>query len=373
MTNTFLTAQLIAREALPLLQSNMVMPYLVHRNHSDEFKKQGDTIQIRKPAVFVADEFNNTINLQDVGEGQVLVKLDKIADVSVELTSKELTLNVEDFNQQILGPAVLAIAEKVNRDLLSLYVDIPYFVGTPGTVPSTLQSFADARKVLDTHKVPLATRRAVWNPDANAQLAIIPAVVNAEKSGTTVALREGSMGRVQGLDNYMAQSVFTHVAGGYTALADVKTTATAGATTIKLESTAGTAVTSLKKGDIFTVSGNQYVVTADSAAAVAGIINAVAIYPAMKAAVTNAPVTFADKTTAAHAANLAFHESAFCLVSRPLELPRGATEAYVTSFNGLSLRVVFGYDVAKKKQTMSVDMLYGVKTMYPELAVQVLG
>ncbi|MEK3851211.1 P22 phage major capsid protein family protein [Paenibacillus sp. FSL R7-0340] len=373
MSNTFLTAQLIAREALPLLQSNMVMPYLVHRNHSDEFKKKGDTIQIRKPAVFVADEFGGTINLQDVGEGQVLVKLDKIADVSVELTSKELTLNVEDFNQQILGPAVLAIAEKVNRDLLGLYVDVPYHVGAAGSVPSTLQSFADARSALNSRKVPLATRRAVWNPDADAQLSIIPAVVNAEKSGTTLALREGSMGRIQGLDNYMAQSVFTHVAGGYTSLADVTVTAAKDATVIKMESTAGTATTALKKGDIFTLGGNQYVVTEDTTSAVAGDIASVKIYPALKAAVSNAPVTFTDRTSAAHAANLAFHESAFCLVTRPLELPRGATEAYVTSFNGLSLRVVFGYNVTTKKQTMSVDMLYGVKTMYPELAVQVLG
>ncbi|MEC0171661.1 P22 phage major capsid protein family protein [Paenibacillus graminis] len=373
MPNTFLTAQLIAREALPLLQSNMVMPYLVHRNHENEFKKQGDTIQIRKPAVFVADEFGGTINLQDVGEGQVLVKLDKIADVSVELTSKELTLNVEDFNQQILGPAVLAIAEKANRDLLSLYSDIPYHVGTPGSVPNTLQSFADARKVLDTHKVPLATRRAVWNPDANAQLAIIPAVVNAEKSGTTVALREGSMGRVQGLDNFMAQSVFTHVAGGYTALADVTVTAAKGATTIKMESAGNSSTASLKKGDIFVIGGNQYVVTADTAAAVAGDIATVNIYPELKVAANNAAVTFTDRTSGAHAANLAFHESAFCLVTRPLELPKGATEAYVTSFNGLSLRVVFGYNVTTKKQIMSIDMLYGIKTMYPELAVQVLG
>lgn len=177
----------------------------------------------------------------------MLVKLDKIADVSVELTSKELTLNVEDFNQQILGPAVLAIAEKVNRDLLGLYVDVPYHVGAAGSVPSTLQSFADARSALNSRKVPLATRRAVWNPDADAQLSIIPAVVNAEKSGTTLALREGSMGRIQGLDNYMAQSVFTHVAGGYTSLADVTVTAAKDATVIKMESTAGTATTALKK------------------------------------------------------------------------------------------------------------------------------
>jgi hypothetical protein len=92
-TNAFLTCQQIAREALLRLQSNMVMAGLVHTNYSSEFKEQGDTIQLRKPATFIADEFGGTINLQDIGEKNVLVSLDKIADVSVEVGSKELTLN----------------------------------------------------------------------------------------------------------------------------------------------------------------------------------------------------------------------------------------------------------------------------------------
>ena len=64
--------------------------------------------------------------------------------------------------------------------------------------------------------------------------------------------------------------------------------------------------------------------------------------------------------------------AAFGFISRPLEKARGA-ESYVTSYNGITLRVTFAYDIATKKQTMSVDTLYGFKTLYPELAVRVLG
>lgn len=76
--------------------------------------------------------------------------------------------------------------------------------------------------------------------------------------------------------------------------------------------------------------------------------------------------------TDSHTANLAFHKNAFGFISRPLEKARGA-ESYVTSYNGITLRVTFGYNIATKKQTMSVDTLYGFKTLYPELAVRVLG
>ena len=46
---------------------------------------------------------------------------------------------------------------------------------------------------------------------------------------------------------------------------------------------------------------------------------------------------------------------------------------YVTNYNGISLRVVRGYDMQHKREMLSMDVLYGFKTLYPELAVRVLG
>ena len=76
--------------------------------------------------------------------------------------------------------------------------------------------------------------------------------------------------------------------------------------------------------------------------------------------------------TASHTANLGFHPSAFAFVTRPLVKPSGV-ESYVTSYNGVSLRVVKGYNMTYKKEMLSMDVLYGYKTMYPELAVRYLG
>ena len=72
------------------------------------------------------------------------------------------------------------------------------------------------------------------------------------------------------------------------------------------------------------------------------------------------------------AQNLVFHENAFAFVTRPLIAPAGV-ESYVTSYNGISLRVVRGYNMQYKKEMLSMDVLYGYKTMYPELACRVLG
>lgn len=215
MANTFLTCQEIARVALPILHDNLVFPALTYKDYSNEFQSKGDTIQVRKPAKFTANDFAGTIATQDTTEGSVLVKLDKIADVSTVLTSKELSLNIEDFTAQIVNPAMMAIAEKINKDGLQLYRDVTNSTGTAGTTPSTLADIAAAGKVLNQNKAPLEGRSAVWDAEALAAFQSLDAVVHADKSGSTAALREGSIGRLLGIDNYMSQAVAND--GEYTA------------------------------------------------------------------------------------------------------------------------------------------------------------
>lgn len=368
MANTFLTVQEIAREALIRLRNNLVMAQLVHREYSAEFGNKGDTITVRKPAVFTADDFTTDITVQNVTESSVAVQLDKIADVSVEVTSKQMALNIQDFGSQILDGAMQAIAQKIDADGHALYADIPYRFGAAATTPDALADLAGVRKVLQNNKVPNTMRRLIIDPEAEAALLVLDAVVNAEKSGSTAALREANMGRLMGFDTYASQNVASHTAGAYAALADVTATAAAGATSIVLESAAGTSTAKLSKGDIFaTADGQVFTVTAETAAAIAGDVT-VAVYPAVGTALTASAVTF----TATHTSNLAFHRNAFALVNVPLALPTGS-DGYVTSFEGLSVRVVRDYDITYKKEVISFDVLYGWKTLYPELAARLLG
>ena len=71
-----------------------------------------------------------------------------------------------------------------------------------------------------------------------------------------------------------------------------------------------------------------------------------------------------------HTANLAFPVLRLLRLLRPLVAPAGV-ESYVTSYNGVTLRVVRGYDMKHKREALSMDVLYGYKTMYPELAVDI--
>ena len=367
MPNSFITIQEIARNTLPRLLENLVFPNLIHKDFSNDFSRNlGDTIQVRKPVVLEAKEFDQSqgVTAQDITETPVPVKLDKIATVDVEITAIQGAVNINDLNRQFLEPAAVALAQKINSDGLELYKDIPYIGGTAGTTPDGLDDLASVREKLNENKVPVSPRYALWDTAADAKLVTIPAIVNAEKSGSTTALREGSLGRVMGLDNYMSQAVKKHTTGATgTPLVDNSGGYAKGATAIHVDGlTAAFAV-----GDVFTLGGNSYVVV--TAGELSTADQDITIYPGLKASVSdNAAIT----VTASHTANLGFHPSAFAFVTRPLVKPSGV-ESYVTSYNGVSLRVVKGYNMTYKKEMLSMDVLYGYKTMYPELAVRYLG
>jgi len=375
MANTLITSTKVAREALAILRNNTVMGALVHTDYSNEFQKVGDSINVRKPASFTAVEFDGDLTgeYQNITEGSVAVTLDKIADVSVEVTAKQLTLDIESFNEQVTKPAIEALVQKIDNDLTGLYIDVPYFYGAAGTTPNELKDISGVRGVLNDNKVPMQNRRLVIDTEADVEFTALDIFARVDATGSTAGLLDASLGKKLGMDMYMDQNIRTHTAGGYAALTDVTiTTGAAAAISIVLTSAAGTSTAKLEKGDIFRLDGEQYVVTAQTAAAVSGVVT-VAIYPALPKAygdMGTVTVTF----NATHVASLAFHKNAFALVSRPLEQPMGGADAYVTSIgNGVNVRVVMSYDQDTKTNRISFDVLYGVKTLYPELAARLLG
>ncbi len=370
MANGFITVKEIARQTLPRLIENLVFPNLIHKDFSDDFVAgKGATIQVKKPVILTAKDFDEIegTSAQGVKEESVDVTLDKLATVDIEFGAIQRATNVDDLNRLFLEPAAVALAEKINSDGLFLYKDIPYAVGKAGTTPSTLKDLADVRKMLNTNKVPVANRIAVWDPEADANFTTIDAIVNAEKSGSVTALREGSIGRVFGLDNYMAQGIKQHNTG-ITAATGIKVNGKVneGAKTLSIDGT--TLTGKLLRGDILTIKKNNYVVTENTDEASSNAIATVKVYPALPEIADDTVVTLVSS----HTANLAFNPMAFAFVTRPLNTPAGV-EAYVTSYNGITLRVVRGYDMKHKKEMLSMDVLYGYKTMYPELATRVLG
>ena len=208
MPNTFLTPDIIAREALMVLRNNAVMANLVHRDYSREFVAGvGDTITIRKPATFTANEFDGEIEVQDATENSATVVMDKHLDVSFAVTSEQMALDIEDFSAQLLVPAMQAFLDKIDGYILGLAKDVTNSVTATGDAHADM---VDARAFLTKAAAPLTERRFVASSDMEADLLKTDLFVSAEKVGDEgTALREASLGRKFGMDIYVDQNADT--------------------------------------------------------------------------------------------------------------------------------------------------------------------
>ncbi len=363
--STLLTPKIIAKEALIVLENNLVLGSLVHRDYSKEFQNVGATVSVRKPTTFSSTAVSDTISLNVVTESSVNVVLDNLLDITVQITSKELSLDIVDFREQILAPAFRAHAQKVDALIAALYKDVAVHRAVSATPCAA--DLATLSALMSVRKVPLTDRRLVLNPLTQAGfVGNVTMFAAVDQRGDTLGLREASLGRVMGFDTYMDQNIASHTSGAHGDLAGSATVAWA------VDTTAGTidAITSgatIFAGDIFKFTGydQQFVVSANATASASTVI--LTFQPKVEVAIPDDTViTFIDT----HKANIAFHKNAFALVTAPLAPPIGGASAWVETYKGLSCRIVFDYLPMEKKNIMSMDLLCGVKTLDLNLAAR---
>lgn len=209
MANTFINIGKIARMALAVLYEKTLMAQLVYRDYESELgAKFGDTITIRKPATFVANVFDPAtgIVIQDATETSTSMTMNRIYDVSFEITDKDLTFNVDDIRDRILTPAMEAIAQRVDRDLIALALSTGVTTafgveGTPSTNPTDLVQLG---KLLNVALAPTEGRFTVLTNDVGANYSSNALMINADQRGDTEGIREASLGRKFGFDNHMS-------------------------------------------------------------------------------------------------------------------------------------------------------------------------
>lgn len=402
MPNTIITPGIIAKEALMQLENNIVMGKLVHREYREDFTGGvGDQISVRKPVKFVASDGAARVN-QDVEEASTPFTIDKRKHVSWKFATKDLTLSIEQYSERYIRPAMIALANQVDSDLCALHTGIFQNVGDNAT-PETFLEFGAASTRLDEAAVPSEDRRLVLNPQAHLYAAnLLKGLYNPEL--VKGAVRGISVGPLAGFQTYMDQNVKRHtegtwgttplVAGAGQAVTYANASHSYGSTSQTLTIDGLTATTgTVKKGDKFTLA-NVYAVnpvsketlgflqefvantdvTADGSGAATLNISPAIITSGPFQTVSGAPADNAVITrVGTHTANLAFHKNAFGLVTVPLELPDGAAFKARESHKGYSVRVVKDYDIDTDEDVIRLDIMYGVKTLYPELACVLRG
>ena len=361
MANTFLTPSIIANEALMVLESQLTMANLVHRDYSKEFASVGDTITIRKPAKFVAKNFVSSTSAQDATEGSTTVKLDRFRDVTVDVTSKEMALDIKDFSTQIVVPALSAIAQAIDQDLLAVGIQQAGKTATVSGTP-TLSDIAGVGKALDKANVPKQNRRLVLPADILYKYNTLDNFAKQCYKGDSQALKDCEIGRVYSCDTFSSENCPQSSAATVGTATACKVTGTADATQFTV-SNGNPTTGKFEVGDQIIVDGYIYTVTeALTLVSGAGTLKVDQNIPATISTAVSATII-----TKPHA--LGFHRNGLALVTRQLVLPMGASKSYIASANGIAVRVVFGYNQSTKKDTISFDTLYGIKELDTNMLV----
>lgn len=133
------------------------------------------------------------------------VKIDRHRDVSFEVTSREMTLDIRDFSSQLIAPAMRAIAQAVDEDLLNECANIAASVQATAD-PSDLADLAALAKTLDAAMAPLDQRRLVLSTAHKYRYALTDNLSKVAYAGSGETLRNAELGRVYTLDTYMDQN-----------------------------------------------------------------------------------------------------------------------------------------------------------------------
>lgn len=408
MSNSLLNISMITKESLMELKNQLAFSGGVNRQYDDKFAKEGakigSVINIRKPVRFEVKD-GAALQLQNVADQSEALTLDSQKHVAFQFSSKELTLSIDEFRERYIKPAITALANKIDFDGCLQYRNIWNSVGTPGTQPTTLEAALQAGQKLDENGCPVDDKRSmVLAP--SSQTAFVKAGLSLYNDQAELAkqYKKGRMGVAAGFTWKMDQNIATHATGAVAGAPAVKTTVVSqGASAIDADGITGTIVGCFKKGDVITMEGvyavnpqskqstgslMQFVVTADTDSS-SNEIASLPIAPAMYSSgpyknVSRLPedgdviklfghaTSYASKSSPA---NLAYHRDAFVLGMADLALPGGVDMAARASDPdaGLSLRIVRQYDINNDVFPCRIDVLYGWKTIYPELACRIQG
>lgn len=218
-----LTHQMVAREAAKiLLESNNVFTH-INTDRKREFGeevngyKKGDTVKVMVPPVpvtYAGATFAGGGSAPQAKESYVDLTVDQQLHVPLTFTAKEKKLEITEFRERFLRPALTSLASMVNAVCLrEMYYQTPYVVGAWGTVPSSRTPWRNAASMLDRFLAPEDSRYAHISVDANDALA----EANASLFHTSDELRgefsKNAIGMFAGLEFYKQLSLPVHSNG----------------------------------------------------------------------------------------------------------------------------------------------------------------
>jgi len=386
--NTLLTVDQITKEAQRILHQKLNFVGNVNRTYDDRFAqsgaKIGSPLRIRMPNQYTV-RTGRVIDVQDTTEKKEDLAVATQKGVDMEFTSNELTLDLDDFSNRILEPAMAVLAANIEADALSMYKDVYQEVDNSGAT-AVFTNVLNVRKKLADALAPMDNLRTM-TMDTQLNVDIVDDLKGLFHSGDEISklYKEGLVAQTAGFKFYENTLLPSHTVGSQDGNYQTKGGSQTG-NTLDIDTGAGT----ILKGDVFTVAGvnrvhpetktdtgdlQEFIATADQTSGgdviidiAPEIIESGPYQNVTNAAGDNKSLTFHGAADTAHNISMGFHKDAFAFATADLVMPDGVDFASRQTYDGISMRIVRQYDINNDLFPCRIDVLYGYKAIRPQLA-----
>src|ERR1700744_440517 len=270
MANSLLTAQWVARKALVLLHAKANMTGRTNRVYQSLLPGPiqgvilGQQLSIRLPFQYVGRK-GATMSAENSVQRYATLNVVNQRGVDINFTSVERAMQLNNFEEQVLEPAMAKVAALLELDVASLVNQVPKFVGAYNT-PVSFQTVLQAERFLTEALAPEDDRRTLTaNPQAAYEFILDnKGLFNPEASISDEWLEGVIADKVAGFVAFRNTKMPAHVIGTGTGSTPVVNGAGQGnsgvgnafvpATTLNTNGWASGATT-LQAGDVITIAG----------------------------------------------------------------------------------------------------------------------
>src|SRR5262252_314021 len=413
MANTFITPSWVLKDVARVAVNMLKFAANIERWYDDKFKaggaKVGYTVSGRLPQRFRTTK-GQAFQVQPINDQTVPVTLTDQANIGTSWSTADATMIVEEVRKRYINPAGEQLANTVDFDGLARMTPTVWkSEGTPGTTPSTMETWLNAGARLTLVATPEDQRIAVLDPMAMVKLVVDTKGLFNPSATISENYRSGQFGRNQlGIAEwYQDQNRAVQTTGSFTSCTPTVLGASQTGSSLSTQAWASGATT-LNAGDVFTIANvfeanpqnyattgklQQFVVTqtvSDTAGAMtiqiappiipSGNLATVTASPANGAAIVPLGSTIVagsagTMTATSSPQSLVFHPEAFICAMADLDSNLPGAEASRVSDNELnmSLRLVQQYQIGTDQKGSRIDCLYGFKEFRPEWACRVWG
>ena len=217
MANSILTPTMITREAARILHQECNFLGNVNKQYDDRFAqdgaKIGTTLNVRMPSKYEV-RTGATLAAEDHVERSTPLTVNSQYGVDVNFTSVELTMELDDFSDRFLKPAMAQLAAKIEGDAMSqLYKTVANYTNATTDGLLTYKRYQQNGKNITNELGPRSDRSAVLTPDSIVEFNDAVKGLFQDSGAISKQYKEGMMGRTGGFDVYENTLMPSHTTG----------------------------------------------------------------------------------------------------------------------------------------------------------------